>query len=87
MGVRWNGVDREEFPRIGLSTLFEEDQCSFSTSDYVLHFPRIHSRKGTTDEEGNLTALGWVLQQVGVNIKEDTPFVNLDIIKTGKVVF
>ena len=60
MGISWNGIDLDEFPRLGLSTLFEEELCSFSTSDYVLHFPRISSRTNTNDEDGNLTALGWI---------------------------
>lgn len=87
MGVSWNGIDLDDFPRTGLSTLFENELCSFSTSDYVLHFPRIHSKDNTIDVDGNLTAYGWILQQVGVNIKEDTPFTNLDIIKSKKIVF
>ena len=38
------------------------------------------------DDYGNLSCLGWVLQQVGINVKTDTPFVNLDVIKTQKYI-
>jgi hypothetical protein len=87
--VMWSGRDIENFPpRNKFSTMLENEQCSFSLSDYVLYFPRVYNHSGySTDDKGNLTALGWALQQVGINVKNDTPFINLDVIKSKKVAF
>jgi hypothetical protein len=82
--IIWNGHDLDYYSG-ELSKLLEEDLCSFSLDDYILYFPRIYTSLGVTDIDGNLTSLGWILQQVGVNIKKDTPFINLDLIKTRKI--
>ena len=39
------------------------------------------------DSEGNLTSIGWAMQQVGLNIRTDTIFKDLDILKTKKTLF
>lgn len=61
--------------------------CNFDIENMKLYFPKIKVDTMRVDEEGNLTALGWALQQVGINIKKDTPFVDLDVIKTKKLRF
>lgn len=52
-----------------------------------ISFPKILGCKRCllTDQSGNLTALGWGLHQVGVNVKEDTRFLDLDLLKTKKI--
>ena len=52
-----------------------------------ISFPKILGCKKNIlqDLSGNLTALGWALHQVGVNIKEDTKFIDLDLLKTKKI--
>lgn len=67
--------------------LFEEDLCSFDLDKLRLYFPKIRVESGKTDQSGNLTCLGWALQQIGVNVVTDTPFVDLDILKTKKMQF
>lgn len=39
------------------------------------------------DSLGNINILGWVLHQVGINTDKKTKFVDLDLLKTEKVVF
>jgi len=83
--ILWNGKDMEEYPKGGLQEMLENDLCSFSLDDYVLYFPRI-SHGNTLDSKGNLTVLGWVLQQTGCNLRRNTPFINLDLLKSKKIV-
>jgi hypothetical protein len=70
-----------------MSDLLENDYCTFDLNEYRLYFPKLQEVGAVMDDYGNLTSLGWVLQQVGVNIKTDTPFKDMDVIKSGKVVF
>ncbi len=72
-----------------LDSVLDKDNCKYDIADRVLYFPKIYDTGiyRITDEYHNLTALGWALQQVGINIKQTTVFENIDIIKTGKVVF
>ena len=86
-GIIWNGVELLEFPKRGLSELLDANLCSFSLSDYTLYFPKIFTETNVKDVDDNLTFLGWVLQQVGINIIKNTPFINLDLIKTKKIMF
>ena len=37
------------------------------------------------DTKGNLTTLGWLLQQVGINVDQETKYKDLDLIKTKKL--
>ena len=66
----------------------EDDYWLFKLPDYKLYFPKIiggEVLEETKDEGGNLTWLGWLLHQVGQNIKEDSVFLNLDLLKTKKM--
>lgn len=85
-GIMWNGkIIREDYR--GTRSLIDTSDVTYDSDTETLYFPQIYNESAIVkDNWGNLTSLGWALQQVGVNIKEDTPFVNLDIIKTGKVV-
>lgn len=85
--ILWNGRtlgDDTETDEI----LSEGDSC-FDEDNGILYFPKIvyKDKSKLMDSWGNLNCIGWALQQVGINVKTDTPFINLDIIKTKKVVF
>lgn len=81
--VFWNG-DNIEQPE-ELNDVLEDDLCSYDMDKNILRFPKLSNIKDT-EKDGNLSCIGWTLQQVGINIMKDTPFINLDIIKTGKVI-
>ena len=81
--IMWNGKILHDYG--SGRNLIDSGLADFSND--VLYFPQIYNpTTETMDKYGNLTSLGWALQQVGVNVKTDTCFTNLDIIKTGKVV-
>lgn len=85
--IAWNGEILKKFS--DFSELLEEDHCRFDLRNYRLYFPKLYgitAENKVMDDYGNLSCLGWVLQQVGVNIKTDTPFVNMDVIKTQKYI-
>lgn len=85
--INWNGEILRKFS--DFSEVLEEDHCRFDMKNYKLYFPKILGitpENKPMDDFGNLSCLGWVLQQVGVNIKEDTPFTNMDLIKTQKLI-
>lgn len=86
-GIMWNGKVLDSCS--SLDSILDKDDCKFDIETNTLYFPKIknYSIIKSSDEYSNLTALGWVLHQVGVNIKHNTVFENLDIIKTGKVMF
>jgi len=85
-GLMWNGRVLKEEYQDGKG-LIDSGYVEYDNENEVLYFPQIYSSKVISkDEWENLTAIGWALQQAGVNIKTDTPFTNLDILKTGKVV-
>lgn len=85
-GLMWNGkVIKDEYQ--DSRWLIDSGSIEYDNDNEILYFPQIYSDKVIpTDNWENLTAIGWALQQAGVNIKTNTPFVNLDILKTGKVV-
>lgn len=85
--INWNGEVVRKFS--DFSELLEEDHCRFDIDNYKLYFPKIYGlseENKVMDDYGNLSVLGWVLQQVGINIKTDTPFINMDVIKTQKYI-
>ena len=86
--IIWNGKYVSKF--FDFNDLFLEDMCEFDINKQILYFPKIDKQElqiKAIDEFGNLSVLGWVLQQVGINLKTDTPFCNMDIIKTKKILF
>jgi hypothetical protein len=84
--VIWNGRMKEINTHAELDKFLEgdEDEWSMTFPDYKLYFPKltIWDKKIVVDEYGNLTGLGWILQQTGVNLIEGTPFNDLDLVKT-----
>lgn len=82
-GIMYNG--RTVCGKISNDEILQ-DYCYFP--DSVLYFPKLDpSYYDVMDDSGNLTALGWALHQVGVKIRDDLSFQNLDIIKLGKIEF
>lgn len=67
------------------------ESCSFISDRQKLFFPKLKGNGVNhiaIDSENNLTFIGYALQQVGVNIvKTNTPFLDLDILKTKKLNF
>jgi hypothetical protein len=58
------------------------DYCFY---DNTLYFPKLNPKYyPVLDLAGNLTGIGWALHQVGVLVKDDLEFKNLDIIKLKK---
>lgn len=86
--LEWNGMVLQDLQE-DLDILLDKDICRYDINRGILYFPKIYKTGNykTTDDYGNLSGLGWALQQVGINIKRNTVFENLDIIKTGKVIF
>lgn len=87
--VLWNG---QEIYIESWKSFEESDNESYflKLPDYKFYFPKITGGEvleDYTDEGGNLTWLGWLLQQTGMNIKGDTVFTDLDLIKTKKLDF
>ncbi len=81
-GIMWNG--RIINTCLDTSDLLDSEDIVYKSG--VLYFPKIYDPTiSICDSYGNLNCIGWALQQVGMNIKTDTPFVNLDILKTGKI--
>jgi hypothetical protein len=83
--IVWNG-DELESPNYG--NILESTMLvrGHGVNDHKLLFPKIYGPTWipAIDLDGNLTCLGWALQQVGINLKKDTPFKDLDVTKTLK---
>ena len=88
-GVMWNGMVVDVS---GLTELYEilqslEDRIIFNPEkDLVLYFPKLTGldKKFILDDNSNLTALGWLMHQVGINTKE-SDFLDIDLLKTKKL--
>lgn len=86
--IMWNGRILNELEDLEKDETWDQGDCSFSLENYILYFPKIKIIKDDPrikDSFGNLSALGWALHQVGVNLDEKTPFNNLDLLKTKKI--
>lgn len=87
--IQWNGRVIKDFENF-TDLLSETNDCEFSIDDYILYFPKIESVKSgdrrAMDSYGNLTGLGWALQQVGINLVSGA-FTDLDIVKTKKIMY
>ena len=94
----WGGdeveIREEEVKNLGITEKLLDrilESCSYVSERHKLFFPKLVGsgvKFIATDEEENLTSIGYALQQVGVNIKKaDTPFLDMDILKTKKLSF
>jgi len=85
MDIMWNGREyrKNEFK---VDELLDSGWWDFSMESYTLYFPKIYTPGiQVKDPPGNLTALGYASQQVGINVREDTIFTNLDLVKCKKL--
>ena len=66
-----------------------QNYCNLDPETGTLYFPKLYNlpKYLLQDNFGNLSGLGWACQQVGINIKEDTVFKNLDVIKLKKLIW
>lgn len=91
--IMWNGQEivinnREELNNL-LSNNSSLGDWNVSFPDYKLYFPKLFIKDKSLhsllmDEDGNLSYLGWLLYQVGLNLC-NSKFKDLDIIKSKKV--
>lgn len=91
MSLRWNGEFLDfSSSRVHMSDVLgslcgDDQKFKYDIDKRELYFPKILCGQGVQDYFGNLTALGWALQQVGCNIINSSKFVDLDLKKTKKV--
>jgi len=88
LSVMWNGMyicvnnlDINEITqKLENSIIFSEDRTE-------LYFPKLLNIKEELirDSEGNITALGWLLHQVGINTAKNSVFQDLDALKIQKI--
>lgn len=85
--VMWNG--RVLKSPMKFDDLLENGLCEFDIDEFKLYFPKCFNCTDIkqTDDYGNLSVLGWVSQQVGINVCTKTPLTDLDLIKTQKIEF
>lgn len=89
-GIMWNGMTLEISGLTKASEITKEleDKIILDTSgrSYKLYFPKINKLPSDLlyDSKSNLTALGWLMHQVGINTC-DSKFNNLDLLKTKKL--
>lgn len=86
--VMWNGliIDISEINNIFDLEKKLEDSIIFDISTNKLCFPKLTNINSDLikDLNGNLTCLGWLMHQVGINTDKNTVFQNLDLLKTRK---
>ena len=89
-GIMWNGMTLDAQGLTKSSEIIKEleDKIILDTSEktYKLYFPKIKglSNELLYDNRSNLTALGWLMHQVGINTC-DSKFTDLDLLKTRKL--
>lgn len=85
--VMWNGRIIKNPMKFG--EVLESGLCEFDVEEFKLYFPKLYNCSDIKpkDDYGNLSVLGWVLQQVGINVCTKTPLTDLDLIKTQKIEF
>lgn len=86
--IMWNGmyVSVEGLDIIGITKKLE-DSIIFDASLSKLYFPKLLdvSESLLYSSSGDLTALGWLMHQVGINVVKDSKFQDLDLLKTRKM--
>lgn len=92
--IMWGGddieVEQEEVLNGISDSVFDRilEGCNYVPEKRKLFFPKLHGsgiKRISVDEDGNLTSIGYSLQQVGVNITYNTPFIDMDVLKTKKL--
>lgn len=86
--IMWNGrVLEDNFNN--LDEIMIQGYADYDEKEGKLYFPKIRidsTNIKLMDKFNNLTCLGWALHQVGINLKNNTPFINLDYLKLQKAV-
>lgn len=91
--IVWNGLEVTELEFLeeveDYKCIYNWGNIRFYEDKNILSLPKIinPSKELVMDSEGNLTSIGWAMQQVGLNIRTDTIFKDLDILKTKKTLF
>ena len=91
--IIWNGLEVTETDFLEevreYRCIYNWGSIRFYEDKNTLSLPKIinPSNELVMDSKGNLTSIGWAMQQVGVNIKTDTIFQDLDMLKTKKTLF
>lgn len=85
--IMWNGmsISAKDLDIIEITRKLEES-IIFNMSEGKLYFPKLLNldNKLLYSEEGDLTALGWLMHQVGINVSKNSLFQDLDLLKTCK---
>lgn len=80
--IMWSGEILEKVKNT--EDLLED--CVYSQKTNLLLFPKIkESLIPLKDKKGNLSWIGWALHQVGQNIENNSPFLDLELLKTKKM--
>lgn len=87
--VMWNGV-YVDVADLNISEITQklEDCIIFNSDKGELYFPKLLNirKELLKDEEGNITSLGWLMHQVGINVTNSV-FQDLDVLKMKKLLF
>ena len=88
MNVMWNGLNIDIS---GINSISEierklEDSIIFDINDNKLCFPKLSNinKNLVLDQYGNLSCLGWLMHQIGINMDKNAIFQDLDLLKTKK---
>ena len=88
--VMWNGDEMNYSSKMDLPAMLR--RCSevenIDTGNPMKVFiPKIYGipKEYLSDSEGNLTYIGWAMHQVGINVNPDSQYLDLDLLKTKKV--
>ena len=86
--VMWNGLVIDITGLDNISSIEQrlEDCIIFDTATSKLCFPKLTGIKNdlVKDSQDNITCLGWLMHQVGINVSKDAIFKDLDLLKTKK---
>lgn len=94
-GIQWNGMildgvsssNSDDIEALVKDSSRFDTEFSSDNKCSALYYPKIKGIRNDLllDRKGNLTGLGWLQQQVGVNVLSDEKYSDLDLYKTKKV--
>ncbi len=89
--IAWNGMTLDvkdlDFPEIMES--LEDSVILILSEQPEIYFPKLLNLRQDLvyDDSSNLTALGWLMHQVGLNTDKGSKFQDMDLLKTKKMLF
>lgn len=86
-GIMWNGMTID-VSGIDINNLLSYlENCIIFNSPHELYFPKLIGLDESLliDSEDNLTSLGWLMHQVGINVSSSSLFQDMDLLKTKKM--